>query len=283
MMSLRNLLVAAVCGAMALALVSCGDYVGKEKSHPLFVKGGTCKASQNYKDAAKYFEEFLLTVCPKSAKTHYELATIYGDSLDDQVKAIYHYQAYIELSPQGVSDEASVKQFIELNRKKLFEKLMEENKATPEAEKIAKELADAKVKLLQYVDYAKKLKEQNEIMKQRLFGGKAKRVAPAPADKTAPADKKAPKFETYKTKAGDTFESISKAVYGSTTHAKLIRSANKNAGAKLKPGTELKVPPLPPVANGKPVAPAPAPAPVPTAGDQPQQDMAEQMGVGVKD
>ena len=161
--------------------------------------------------------------------------------------------------------------------------------------KLAKELADTKAKLLQYVDFAKKLKEQNEVMKQRLFGGKGKAPAagtPAPAEKsaapgapaTAPADKK-PKVESYKTKAGDSFESISKAVYGSTSHAKLIRDANKSvsATAKLKPGTELKIPSLPSVAaaKGAPVKPAPSAAdaaggPVPSMPTQ-SQDPVDQV------
>jgi tetratricopeptide (TPR) repeat protein len=292
MVSLKRVLAAAVCGAMAFALVSCGDYVGKEKSHPLYMKGGTCRSSGNYKDAAKYFEEFLL-ICPKSAKANYELATLYGDNLDEPIKAIYHYQRFLDLSPADAPDVASVKQFIELTKKKAFDKLNEEYKVTPESEKTAKELAETKAKLDKYIVYAQQLKEQNALMKQRLIGGKgaapagkASAAAPSPTGAAPAADNaKKAKTDLYKTKAGDTFESIAKQLLGSASHAKLIRDANKGVPAtgKLKPGTELKIPALP-VKGGtaaKTAAPAAAPAAVPAPAPAPAQSTADELGVGV--
>ncbi len=267
MKCLGRALFAAVLGLLSIGLVSCGDYVGKEKSHPLFVKGGTCKSSGNYKDAAKYFEEFQ-TICPKSALTHYELASLYGDHLEDPVKAIYHYQKYLELAPPDSSDVASVKQFVDLAEKKVYDKLGEKYKITPESERLARELAETKDKLAKYVDYATKLKAQNELMRQRLIGGKgaaksADAAKPAgAAGEAKPADAK--KASSYKVKAGDTLAKISKEVYGTSSHQDLIKSANKAqipASGNLKPGTELKIPALPAASAKAPAAKAPAKAP----------------------
>ncbi len=248
MTALKSLFIAATCGALAFATVSCGDYVGKEKSHPLYLKGGNCASAGNYKEAAKYFEEFLL-VCPKSAKTHYELAKIYGDNLDDPMRAICNYQLYLELSPKDVSDEASVRQFIDTCKRKAFEKMQAELKVTPETEKLSAELAAMKERLNKYVDYAGKLKEQNAELKRRLFGGKKK------APEAAAPHAKSAKMEVYKTKAGDSFESVSNAVYGKSSYAKLIKDANKgvsaSASGKLKTGTKLNIPPLPPPGGAK--------------------------------
>ena len=64
MKKLGILLSVAIAASSAVMLTSCGDYVGKEKTHPLFIKAGTAKNAGNYQEAAKYLEEFL-TICPK--------------------------------------------------------------------------------------------------------------------------------------------------------------------------------------------------------------------------
>ncbi len=43
--------------AAALLLSSCGDYVGKEKTHPLYVKAGTAKSAGEYQESARCYEE----------------------------------------------------------------------------------------------------------------------------------------------------------------------------------------------------------------------------------
>ena len=85
MKKLGILLSVAIAASSAVMLTSCGDYVGKEKTHPLFIKAGTAKNAGNYQEAAKYLEEFL-TICPKSAETHFRLASLYGDNLDEPLK-----------------------------------------------------------------------------------------------------------------------------------------------------------------------------------------------------
>ena len=144
-MNLKKLLVIPLCGLM-LAATSCGDYVGKEKSHPFFVKAETCRASGGYNEAAQYYEEFL-NVCPRSPVAHYELASLYADHLNDPYRAIYHYQRYLEL-----------------------------DRNSPDAENIRKFIDGSKRKALdQYVAYTKKiqaqnkqLREQNEEMRKRI-------------------------------------------------------------------------------------------------------------------
>ena len=109
-----------------IIMVGCGDYVGKEKSHPLFVKAGASQAAGNYKEAAQFYEDFLY-VCPKSPLAHLELAKVYGDNLDDPFRAMYHYEKYLELSPTS-PDAADVKKFSAACRKRVYEKLVKEYK-----------------------------------------------------------------------------------------------------------------------------------------------------------
>ncbi len=163
-----------LCAGLALLLAGCGDYVGKENTHPLYVKAGQCKAASNYNDAAKYFEEFLYT-CPRSAAAHYELAQLYGDNLDNQVLAIAHYEKFLELAPDS-ADSGDVKKYIEGSKKKLFEKMSAEYQAA-DADKNKGELEKNRQLLQQYVDYSNKLKAQNDEMRQMITSGKLVRPA----------------------------------------------------------------------------------------------------------
>ena len=143
----RTLIAGALFLGAAVFTAGCGDYVGKEKSHPIFVKAGSCRVAGNYKDAAQYFEEFLY-ICPRSALAHYELASVYGDNLDDPFRAMYHYGKYLELSPES-SDTEDVKKFAESCRKRLFEQMSKEYESL-ETEKAYNEAARLKNMLQKY-------------------------------------------------------------------------------------------------------------------------------------
>ena len=150
-----------------MILTSCGDYVGKEKTHPLFIKAGTAKNAGNYLEAAKYLEEFL-TICPKSAETHFRLASLYGDNLDEPLKAVYHYRKYLELAPNDTTNADDINGFTELAKKRLYEKLKEEYKDNSANIALTEDLEKTKERLNKYVEYSKALENQNQLMKQRL-------------------------------------------------------------------------------------------------------------------
>lgn len=251
-------------------MTGCGDYVGKEKSHPLFVKAGSCRVAGNYKEAAQYFEEFLY-ICPKSALAHYELASVYGDNLEDPFRAMYHYGKYIELSPES-DDKEDVKKFAESCRKRLFEQLSKEYESL-ETEKAYGEAAKLKVALQKYIEYAGKLKAQNDQMRKIISERKfVREVSVRPLRTAAPAaapganDPFAQGSVTVKTQtpgtqpaaasqarvytvvSGDTLSKISKKMYGTTIHYPKIEKANEELLKKrrnmLFPGMKLTIPPL---------------------------------------
>ena len=274
-MKTKRILFLVLAAASVVMLSSCGDYVGKEKTHPLFVKAGTAKSAGDYQEAAKCFEEFLL-ICPKSTVTHFELASLYGDNLDSPLKAVYHYQKYLEMNPNDTTNAEDIRNFAEAARKNLFKKLCEEYKNDPALMKgSAEETEKLKERLGKYIDYSKALEEQNNIMKQRLRtiagerepdkskAGASKAssgtVAAAAAGqkttakataKTAAAStgKSTAGATTYKVQAGDTLVKISKKQYGSPKYYKLISDANKELLGKtmqVKVGQTLKIPALP--------------------------------------
>ncbi len=167
------LLSAAIAASAVVMLTSCGDYVGKEKTHPLFIKAGTAKTAGNYQEAAQYLEEFL-TICPKSAETHFRLAELYGDNLDEPLKAVYHYRKYLELAPNDTTNADEINGFTDLAEKRLYEKLKEKYRDDSAIAALNEELEKTKVRLKSYVDYAKALDNQNKTMKRMLEEHKAK-------------------------------------------------------------------------------------------------------------
>lgn len=156
----------------ASIFTGCSDYVGKEKTHPLFVKAGASRAAGNYKEAAQFYEDFLY-VCPKSPLAHFELASVYGDHLDNPFRAMFHYEKYLELSPNS-PDAEDVKKFSDACRKRVFDKLSKDYVADGTA-KAQQESAKYRAKLQEYVEYARKLQAQNEKMKQMIRSGSVTR------------------------------------------------------------------------------------------------------------
>ncbi len=271
-MKTRSFLFLLFAAASMFILSSCGDYVGKEKTHPLFVKAGTAKSAGNYQEAAKCYEDFLL-ICPKSAVTHFELASVYGDNLDSPLKAAYHYEKYLEMNPNDTTNAEDIKNFAAAARKNLFKKMVEEYKNDPALMKgSSEETEKIKERLDKYIAYSKALEEQNTIMKQRLrtIAGErtdAGKTAAKTAGKTgssktagdaATSTGKSAKTTTaagaaaggtsYKVVAGDTLVGVSRKIYGSPKYYKLIADANKDVLGKsmqLRVGQTLKIPALP--------------------------------------
>lgn len=270
-MKTRSFLFLLFAAASMFVLSSCGDYVGKEKTHPLFVKAGTAKSAGNYQEAAKCYEDFLL-ICPKSAVTHFELASVYGDNLDSPLKAAYHYEKYLEMNPNDTTNAEDIKNFAAAARKNLFKKMAEEYKNDPALMKgSSEEMEKIKERLDKYIAYSKALEEQNTIMKQRLrtiagerteagkttakTAGKtgfAKMTGDAAASTGKSAKTGAPAGSaggtSYKVVAGDTLVGVSRKIYGSPKYYKLIADANKDIlgnSLQIRVGQTLKIPALP--------------------------------------
>ncbi len=113
----------AVAGLCLIFPIACRDYSGDmETSHPLYMRAMQAKSGKNYAEAAKAFEEFL-TIQPKSAKAHYELACIYSDNLQNFPFAIYHFNKYIAYSKLNREDQEQIRRYISYCREaenKLF-------------------------------------------------------------------------------------------------------------------------------------------------------------------
>ena len=170
----KRVLLFSSLAAAALVLSACNDYVGKEKSHPLYVKAAKEKSAGEYKEAARCYEEFLL-ICPKSSRTHHELGNLYSDNLNDPLRAVYHYRKWMEMNPDDKTNYEDVRLLAETAQKNLFKKLKEEYKDSAEAKQAAEELQKLKDQLAQAENNLKQVEEQNQKMKETLLAVKAER------------------------------------------------------------------------------------------------------------
>ena len=170
----KRVLLFSTLAAAALVLSACNDYVGKEKSHPLYVKAAKEKSAGEYKEAARCYEEFLL-ICPKSSRTHHELGNLYSDNLNDPLRAVYHYRKWMEMNPDDKTNFEDVRLLAETAQKNLFKKLKEEYKDSAEAKQAAEELQKLKDQLAQAQNSLKQVEEQNQEMKATLLKVKAER------------------------------------------------------------------------------------------------------------
>ena len=154
----KRVLLFSSLAAAALVLSACNDYVGKEKSHPLYVKAAKEKSAGEYKEAARCYEEFLL-ICPKSSRTHHELGNLYSYNLNDPLRAVYHYRKWMEMNPDDKTNYEDVRLLAETAQKNLFKKLKEEYKDSAEAKQAAEELQKLKDQLAQAQNSLKQVEE----------------------------------------------------------------------------------------------------------------------------
>ena len=264
--------------AAALMLAGCNDYVGKEKSHPLFVKAEREMKAQEYKEAARCYEEFLL-ICPKSSLTHQELGNLYSDYLNEPLKAVYHYRKWMEMNPNDKTNFEDVRLLADTAQKNLFKNLKEEYKELDTNPQQETELRQLREQLIRTQETLKQTEEQNQQMKDRLLAIKSEReklnaqtiaqnrrnqTAPAASNPTPAAGKAGnttpaanPSVsasagngaaQTYTVQPGDSLSKISRKFYGASRHYQLIAEANKGKlGPKLqlRVGQVLVIPPKP--------------------------------------
>ena len=269
-----------ISAAAVLALSGCNDYVGKEKSHPLFVKAGKEKSAGAYREAARCYEEFLL-ICPKSSLTHHELGNLYSDYLNDPLKGVYHYRKWMEMNPNDQTNFEAVRVLADTAQKNLFKNLKDEYKDSDEARQAAAEMQKLRDQVTQLQSSLKQSEEQNQKMKETLQSIKAERekinaqtiaqnrkmMAPPPAANSADQAKRAAGSakksvvapggastpapaagKTYKVQQGDNLSKISRKCYGSTKYYRLIAEANRGkvgSNMQVRAGQVLVIPPLP--------------------------------------
>jgi tetratricopeptide (TPR) repeat protein len=88
--------------ALAVWLSGCipGDSHVDEEKDPHFQRGINLVNGQDFKGAVEEFERALETN-PRSAAAHFQLGCLYDTKVNDSAAAIYHYQNFLQLTPNS--------------------------------------------------------------------------------------------------------------------------------------------------------------------------------------
>lgn len=231
----RRFLLAAAIAAASLGGQGCARNAGSldraEERDPLVRRA---LGKKNIEDADGAIELFnkALDRRPTLARAHLELGLLYSTHKQDYIRAVYHYQRYLELRPQT-------------EKKALIEGLIRQAKLAYAAS-LPFQPSGA-------VEEIAALKREIQVLKGQLAQSGAASAAPAGPSKPAPAPglqppKPAPAqpaVETYVVQPRDTLSSIAAKVYNDRNKWKQIYEANRSTLASpesVKAGQTLIIP-----------------------------------------
>jgi tetratricopeptide (TPR) repeat protein len=190
-------------------------------------------------------------------ESHFEAGYIYLNSMKDPVKAIYHFDRYLQFKPQS-PQAAQVRQLIETAQKEFARQLpahpyqgeldridlMELVKSLKlENDSLKRDLVAAQQRVQQIenvVSNARRLPVQQTTVASQTQPPQQTQIS---TQTTTPDPASAPR--TYTVKSGDSLTSISRGVYGTPSRWIDIYQANRDRLSSenaLRVGQELRIP-----------------------------------------
>lgn len=217
---------AAALAVVCIGWTGCGSGAreNREERDPILRKARERKNAQDFEGAAALYAK-AIEKKPALAQAHLELGLLYDQNLEQYVRAIYHYERYLELDPKA-------------EKREIVEELMRVAKLS-----FAASLPDKPAEAVREIAL---LKEEIEWLKDQLGQRVQERAAAAPAAATrsipsAPPAASVPAPVTARTAAapvvtqqmytvqvGDTLSRIAAKVYGDANKWKAIFEANRN-------------------------------------------------------
>jgi tetratricopeptide (TPR) repeat protein len=173
----------------------------------------------------------------KTAESHYSMALIFDDKLENPVAALDHFRRYIELSPNGAHVK-DAKSFAAQDQFKLVNTLSN-GSFMPQQD--AARLKNQNFQLQQQLDDVRKqiADMRAAVAAARVIPGRGAH-SPEPEQKPIPPDAR-----VYRVEPGDTLSSISRKFFNNPNRWQDIQDANfsRLAGSvKLKVGMNLVIP-----------------------------------------
>lgn len=218
----------------ALLLTGCGQKSGAaldaaDEKDPRIRKGLELVQQKNWNEAVRQFDTALLKK-PELGRPDLELAMIYHQQKKNYVRAIYHYERYLEKRPL-TEKRALIQEWIRQAKVSL-------------AGEVGGTGGDMTEQLVRLTRENNMLRKQLEtaggagaaaapVARTLLTDAPPARPAPAPTE-LQPAKQPA---RTYQVRAGDTLSRIAGSVYGDTAKWRKIYEANRDT---MKNETDLK-------------------------------------------
>jgi nucleoid-associated protein YgaU len=247
------------CSPQGVEVVSETD----EKQYQL---GQDYKSQGRMEEALEAFQR-VIDVRRVAPESHLEVGYIFLRTLKDPVRAIYHFDRYLQHKPQ--SEQATqVRQLIETAQKEF-------------ARQLPAQPYDGELDRIDMMDLVKKLKEENESLKRDLISatarveqlekvlGQARRAtqgqtgtgsanvpnlvqpqvqrpsSPEGQSRQTEAPRPSDAPRTYTVQSGDTLSAISRRMYGTPSRWIDIYQANRDrlsSESALRVGQEIRIP-----------------------------------------
>lgn len=226
----------------------------RDEDHPLMRRGMRYKQANDLDRAMIAFQE-ALDQKSTLARAHLELGLLFDRTQTNYLRAIYHYERYLQLRPQAEKREY-VEQMIRYARYSFAATLRDQ---PTEAIQVITQVKDENQSLRAQLDQARTLLDEtareNRDLKVTLDQLRKRQLdRPSPGaspfsdrDFAAPAQPTAPGSFT-EVQRGETLSSIAARIYGDAAQWPRIFDANRQTlktPGDVRPGQKLVIPPHP--------------------------------------
>jgi len=216
-----------------LAFSGC-DQLARQQKERAMDRADQAVKDSDYKTAETAYED-AIDGTPETAEAHYRLALIEDDKLKNTVAAIYHYQRYLDLQPNGSHAKDATRFVKELQ----FRLINELSKGAMMTQQDAARLKNENLKLVQQISDLRA--QVTDLRNQRNTAMKNATTPITPPD----LKKLPPGTRSYTVQTGDTLASIARRFYKSSARWKDILDANYfslQGKTSLKVGQTLIIP-----------------------------------------
>lgn len=228
----------AACAALLLLLAGCGDNGSwrdsRDERDPTLLRARAAKNSQDFAKALELYNE-TLEHRPRLASAHLEVGMLY-EKKEDYVRALYHYQRYLELRPAAQKNKL-VEDMIRVAKVCFAASLPSRPPgAIEEIALLKKENASLRTQLRKYAP-------PGTLPPEFVDPATATNTPKVPAAPQPAAAQ--PPVRTYIVQPGDTLASIANREYKDRNKAKKIFEANRDTLASpqsIKVGQTLIIP-----------------------------------------
>lgn len=223
-----------------LLVTSCGDFGGgAEDRDPNMKRARERRAVGDFTGALEAYQK-ALDKRPGVARIHWDMATVYDQHLTNELRAIYHYERYLELDPKAERRKL-VEQSIGLAKLSYAVSLPDQtSESVQEIARLRREI-DSLRKLL--TESREKIAELTAPPPVAPVATAIPPPAPAAArvaasTSTAATPASTGKTEMYVVQPGDTMSRIAKKLYNDANKWDVIYQANRGS---LKRPQDIKV------------------------------------------
>jgi nucleoid-associated protein YgaU len=226
-----------------LLVTACGDFGGgAEDRDPNMKRARERRAVGDFTGALEAYQK-ALDKRPGVARIHWDMATVYDQHLTNELRAIYHYERYLELDPKAERRQL-VEQSIGLAKlsyavslpDRTSESVQEIARLRREIDSLRKLITESREKIAELTAPPPVAPVASAIPPPAPAAARVAAVATSATPAAAPPS--TGKTEAYVVQPGDTMSRIAKKMYNDANKWDVIYQANRGS---LKRPQDIKV------------------------------------------